>query len=1053
MKLQKIINNRIIIALTILALFAGLQVNAQTARISEEQIGFKTYPFSDPNPVPEINRMYPYFYFNGYTNNAVQQKWKMVVLENEFIKVYVCPDIGGKIWGAIEKSTGKEFLYFNHVVKFRDVAMRGAWTSGGLEYNFGDIGHIPTCATPVDYTTKQYADGSVSCVVGAIDLPSGTKWNVEIKVSPGKAFFETKASWFNNTELPCTYYHWMNAAARAGDDLEFIYPGKNWIGHGGEPGNWPVDKGRDISWYKNNNFGSYKSYHVINSYSDYFGGYWHDEDFGFGHFCDYDEKPGKKLWIWGLAPEGMIWEDLLTDNDGQYIEFQAGKLFNQAANSSSKTPFKHKEFVPHDADIMNEIWFPLKETKGMVAVSEFGVLNTIQNKNAITIILSALQGIDDKLGIYKNGDLLFSEKVKLKPLEIYKTIINVKDTAEIKVVLGDDKLVYSSSEKDILVDRPIKPDPDFNWGLAYGLFTKGLELEKQREYAGAKIAYQKALEKDAGFVPALNRLAQSYYRQMDYERALALIQKSLAINTYDGEANYLLGLICRKTGDIPTSKSGFSIAMGDIAYRSAAATELANLFLNEQNWNKAERYALKALAFNKYNLDALQSLAIVKRKSGETDEAKKVLGRIAELDETSHFQSFENYLISGNATDKELFLKGITNELPYETFLDLAINYSKKGCNEEAVKVLSLAPDNVIVDLWLAQLSPVNKELYLNKTLSQSPEFVFPHRTETAEILKTMLTEKPDWKLHYYLGLILWNKNLIKDAKKQFAACGTEPDFAPFYLAKSKLADSDKEKLECLTRARELAPDDWRPALALANFYISNKQSAEAFNLIRPFVKKYPEQPAIGLCYAQSLTGQHKYEEAISFLEDYELLPFEGATIGRDLYYEACIRSAFSALKNGKNNKAIKYAEKAKLWPQNLGVGRPYDVDERLEDYILSKAYKAKGDKKNEAVFAGKVMQYSHPGYQQENSKLYLQLKLLIQNGEEKQAKRLMTKFLEEYPESNYMKWVAAKIEKNGNDKKIENLILNNSGPAMAYDTKFVDPYFQLLLDFLRTFE
>ena len=57
---------------------------------------------------------------------------------------------------------------------------------------------------------------------------------MEIKVSPGKAFFETKASWFNNTELPCTYYHWMNAASKAGDDLEFIYPGKNWIGHGEE---------------------------------------------------------------------------------------------------------------------------------------------------------------------------------------------------------------------------------------------------------------------------------------------------------------------------------------------------------------------------------------------------------------------------------------------------------------------------------------------------------------------------------------------------------------------------------------------------------------------------------------------------------------------------------------------------------------------------------------------------------------------------------------------------------------------------------------------------
>jgi len=117
-------------------------------------------------------------------------------------------------------------------------------------------------------------------------------------------------------------------------------------------------------------------------------------------------------------------------------------------------------------------------------------------------------------------------------------------------------------------------------------------------------------------------------------------------------------------------------------------------------------------------------------------------------------------------------------------------------------------------------------------------------------------------------------------------------------------------------------------------------------------------------------------------------------------------------------------------------------------------AYKSKGDKKNVTVFADKVMQYSHPGYQQENAKLYLQLKLLIQNGEEKQAQQLMTKFSEEYSESNYMKWVAAKIENNKEKSiEIEELIMNDSSSSMAYDTKFVDGGFELLLDFLEIIE
>ena len=256
--------------LLLLTTIITFNLYAQKATIKEEMLNMKTYMFSDPDPVPNISRIYPYFRFDEYATASENREWKMVILENKYIKVYVCPDVGGKIWGAIEKSTGKEFLYFNDVVKFRDVAMRGAWTSGGLEYNFGDIGHIPTCATPVDYVIKENKDGSVSCIVGAIDLPSRTKWNVEISLQKDNAFFETKVSWFNTSSLPVTYYHWMNAAAKAEGNLEFIYPGNKRIGHGGELGDWPIDNNREIFRYENNDFGIYKSYHVINSYSDFF---------------------------------------------------------------------------------------------------------------------------------------------------------------------------------------------------------------------------------------------------------------------------------------------------------------------------------------------------------------------------------------------------------------------------------------------------------------------------------------------------------------------------------------------------------------------------------------------------------------------------------------------------------------------------------------------------------------------------------------------------------------------------------------------------------------
>jgi hypothetical protein len=115
-----------------LVLVAAAVAGAQTGRatVREYKKVFRTYPFSDPNPIPQVGRIYPYFRFEGYTDTPVDREWTVVELENDFLRVMILPEIGGKIWAAFEKSTGRSFIYNNQVVKFRDIAMRGPWTSG-----------------------------------------------------------------------------------------------------------------------------------------------------------------------------------------------------------------------------------------------------------------------------------------------------------------------------------------------------------------------------------------------------------------------------------------------------------------------------------------------------------------------------------------------------------------------------------------------------------------------------------------------------------------------------------------------------------------------------------------------------------------------------------------------------------------------------------------------------------------------------------------------------------------------------------------------------------
>ncbi len=353
---------RATISLSLVCLAAGLASAADSraphgaATIKEYSRVFKTYPYSDPDPIASMTRYYPYFRFDGFTAQPVDKAWKVVELSNDYLQILILPEIGGKVWAAIEKTTGKSFIYFNHVVKFRDVAMRGPWTSGGMEANYGIMGHTPNCFTPVDYLVRRKPDGSASCVIGGLDLLTRSTWRLEINLPPDQAVFTTSSLWHNGSGVDQPYYTWTNVGIKSAGNLQFVNPGTSFIDHDGRAFDWPKSRehGRDLSWYEQNNFGSYKSYHVMGRFSEFFGGYWHDDDFGMARCSTYGEKPGKKVWIWGLSREGMIWENLLTDSDGQYVEVQSGRLFNQAADSSTRTPFKHKEFPPYATDTWTE---------------------------------------------------------------------------------------------------------------------------------------------------------------------------------------------------------------------------------------------------------------------------------------------------------------------------------------------------------------------------------------------------------------------------------------------------------------------------------------------------------------------------------------------------------------------------------------------------------------------------------------------------------------------------------------------------------------------------
>ena len=1019
-------------------LFSTQNVFAQ-ATVTEAPVKFKTYPYSDPNPVAEITKHYPYYRFDGFAATPTEQEWKIVTLENKYVKVFVAPQMGGKVLGAIEKSTGEEFIYFNKVVKFRDISMRGAWTSGGIEFNFGSIGHAPTTASPVNYLLRNNSDGSASCIVGAPDITSGTEWRVEICLPANASYFETKAIWYNPTEQKTSLYNWMTASVDVSDDLEYFFPGHTEIGHGGEAGTWPVNKdGVKISMYKNNNFAGAKSYHVLGEYAEDFVCYFHNKEFGLGHWSPYDEKPGQKIWLWALSREGEIWADLLTDpGNVQYTEIQTGLLFNQEAENSTYSPYKHMFFNEGSDVKFTELWFPVKGIGGRVKAGEKGTLNIERTDNKAIIGFCANEEISEALVVTADGKEIIRKNISLKPTEFIKETIETGSAVNIEVKIGADLKYNTKEAKDRKLSKPVKINEGYNWNSVGGMLTEGTELEKQRLYGEARKKFIKVLETDEFNTEALTRMAGLYYRSMEYEKAKDFALKALANDTYYPEANYIFGLVSKKTGKKYDALDGFSMAARSVSYKSVANQQIAEILFSDGEMQKCLKYNDQALDYNRYNISALKLKTLVLEKTGRLQERESVLNEILNIDPLNAFARFEK---------NDDFEKSLQYEMPDQVCLELAIWYFNLGLSEKAVQVLKSVKETPIINYWLAFI--LNDTELINKAVTASTDLVFPFRTETADVLKWALNKNNNWQTKYYLGLIYWSKGRNAEATELFKACKTEPANYAFYLTRFELLKGEKSYNgeADLLKAQEMAPAEWRCFKALTEYYEEKQEYYKALQWAKNGYTLLPGNYILAYQCAKSQLISGQYKEALNILTNTTILPNEGASYGRTTYRQACILDAVNNLKNSNDKVALARIKMAREWPENLGVGKPYNTDERIEDYLERRYWLNKKDATKAKYLEEKVVTATlNANYP--SSADYLGAVLMKESGREKEAKVFLQMQIEKAPKNLIARWNLAKFEGNTAeaDELLKKIEVENGGSLLS--PKVSDSGLALVLD------
>ncbi len=417
--------------------FALAQVaQAAKVRVWEGPITIPTYLMGpdDPNPqFPLVNshNIYPYTQLDDLTDNRQPKAWKAIYLENKYLKVTILPQMDGRVYSIYDKIAKREVLYRNNVVKYEMVGLRGAWISGGIEWNFPN-GHNTDTVSPVASRIRENPDGSATAVIGDVDQVSGMHWEVALSLHPDTAYLQAHVTLFNSTPVTRLYWWWANSAVPATDDLQFSIPMRwgttmreirilpNLARHG-------LQLVPELA-HASDLFG-------IGVHRTFFGAYYHKPNYGVVQVSNYRKVPGKKFFTWGNSGDGNTWIPLLTDNDGQYCEIQAGRFRTQGLRNF---------MPPQSVESWNEYWYPVAKLGGgfvegtrQMAINVVYPSSNAAGKSVVLAVspVAVLHGakIEVKMGSQTLKDF---SPVSFEPLDTKNFTIPVADVASAKKATG-----------------------------------------------------------------------------------------------------------------------------------------------------------------------------------------------------------------------------------------------------------------------------------------------------------------------------------------------------------------------------------------------------------------------------------------------------------------------------------------------------------------------------------------------------------------------------------------------------------------------------------------
>jgi tetratricopeptide (TPR) repeat protein len=984
----------------VLAFFASVSFAARgycaEARGWEGTIELPTYALGgdDPNPsFPLVNRhqIYPYTMMDDPTDRREMKIYKAIYLENEYLKAIVLPELGGRLYSLFDKVHKREVFYRNNVVKYGLVSLRGAWISGGIEFNFPN-GHTVVTVSHVASRLVSNSDGSATAIVGGMDWVTGMHWEVALTLHPGEARLEQHVTLFNSTPLDNLYWYWANAAVPATQDMQFIYPMREANPHSRtEIWSYPVWKGVDFSWYKN--IRQPTSLFGLQIRRNFFGVYYHDSDSGVVHIADYREVPGKKIWSWGVADGGLIWTDLLTDHDGAYNEIQSGRYVTQL----------NQEFMaPQRVESWTEYWYPVHGLGGgfLEATNELAMnVRYLPSKGTapqrVELTFNPAVNIHGaKLRISVGGKLLQEDgplDFKATDNQVFTVPVASIEAARKSLVVdvaGADSralLHWSAADpidgnKDFVSEVGVHEAKDkaIDDMTAEELYLRGVDQEKDGDPQAAEQTYKQALRSNPNYVPALLKLAWRDYTAADFDSAHEIINQALAQNSNDPAAQYAAGLLFRSTERWSEAESAFSASMKANGPPVTALIQLGELSIRQKKYENAIEQLRKALSADPQDALAVADLAVALRLAEKTENAGKSAGRAVELMPLLPFALVEKWrtaeaLSAGDSSvaDSDSSWKSVLN-FDVQNYLEVAAWYQSLGdwdssnaVLEEAVKDFSAQKLSPLVFYYLAsnsraQGNPDRAAEFLSKAASAPYDKVFPQRLSDAKVLNDALSHDPkDAHAHYFLGTFLFAHDRYDDAAKEWHAAKSagledavlERDLGVYAWHVKK---DPAEAAAYYENAIHLAPSQYRYYPELDEIYAQLGETSKREQLFAHSPSAVLDHDTVRVRRTLLYIQQGEYQNACSLLRDHHYKPWEGGALVRQIFILTNLTHGKASLAAKNPAEAEQAFRQALEYPVNLGVGKPDKPNDEEAWYWLGVALAAQG-KSSEARDAWKT--------------------------------------------------------------------------------------------------